>query len=152
VLKHCANSLGLIVGGDYLEESAEKYECMLLFNFKAKSACNRSGQRPDLLAVLSYCLRHLEGSGYLVYGDYFERGELPTFLALFQAYNLRVADQEDLTKNIDYARKLARLRRPHPCEQRLLDRLLRWGGEAVGRRPYEEGRQFHVLILERVEE
>lgn len=121
---------------------------MLLFNFKAKTMCNRSPQRPDLLTLLSYCLRHLEGSGYLVFGDYFERGELPTFLALFAAYQLRVAEQEELTRNIDYARKLTRLRSRNPCEERVeaaVRRAREWAGQSA------EEREFHVVILERGE-
>lgn len=34
----------------------------------------------------------MDANGYLVYGDYFEKGEVNTYVALFEAFNFVVAE------------------------------------------------------------
>ena len=93
-------------------------DIFLLFNFKSKaSLC----PKVDLMKLLNYCQYHLSSEGYLVYGDFFERGEEKSLQLFFQSFGLRVADQEDISKNIHYAHKLAN-KEGSECELPLLGR------------------------------
>jgi hypothetical protein len=91
---------------DYnIQGESEQVDCFLLFNFKSKVNCHGNAEI-DLVKIMNYCTYHLSKEGYIVFGDYFEKGEIQTFLELFSAYNLVVTDEEDITKNIEYAKKL----------------------------------------------
>lgn len=41
--------------------------------------------------LLRYCRFHMDREGYLVFGDYFEEGELSTFIGIFEGYKFKVA-------------------------------------------------------------
>jgi hypothetical protein len=43
--------------------------------------------------MLAYCRYHMHPSGYLVFGDYFEEGELSTYIDLFKAFRFKIVDQ-----------------------------------------------------------
>ena len=74
--------MGLIVQTDYsIAGEAVGYDCLLLFNFKSK--VKASGGKIDLITILAYSRYHMGSDGYVVFGDYFEEGELPTFLNIF---------------------------------------------------------------------
>lgn len=90
ILKTINNSLGLIVPTDYsVFGDSVGYDCLLLFNFKSK--VKTSGGKVDLIKILMYCRHHMSKEGYIVFGDYFEKGELATFIEIFSAFRLKVA-------------------------------------------------------------
>lgn len=131
---------GMIDETDYeLTGSPAGYDCLLLFNFKDKS--RESGA--DLLKILAYCRYHMNPSGYLVFGDYFEAGELNTYIDLFQAFRMKVVDQEDITKNIEDAKKLEKYHQR--CEQQLIQKVSR----SFHGKLSEVEIKFIVLIVEK---
>jgi hypothetical protein len=103
VLKNAENDLGFILPCDYSTTGASvRYDCLLLFNFKHKMDYYPHNYKIDLPTILQYCSHSLDQGGYLVYGDYFEAGEVKTFTSLFEGFNFSVVEHEDVTKNIDY--------------------------------------------------
>ena len=77
---------------DYsLKGQSLQIDCFLLFNFKSK--VNYLGSSSvDLLTILKFCSYHLQKEGYIVFGDYFQKGELETFHQIFGAYNFYITD------------------------------------------------------------
>jgi hypothetical protein len=88
----------------------------------------------------------MDKDGYLVYGDYFEEGEITTFIEIFEAFRFRVAEQEEITKNIEYARKLAN-KKDISWGHTVLDMIASKIDQFVGKKNPELGKQFIVLIL-----
>lgn len=81
----------------------------------------------------------------MIFGDYFEQGQLETFLTLFRLYGLLIVDQEDITKNIDYAKRLRMMRKDGEGS------LLEWS-----RKFYQDwlaveemDRKFKIIILQK---
>lgn len=89
----------------------------------------------------------MHNSGYLVFGDYFEDGEIHTYIDLFKAFKLKVVDQQDITKNIDYAKKLKE--RKQVCEQKVLDMMNKTLRKIVEWRKNETRQKFIVIIAEK---
>lgn len=82
--------MGLIAPTDYsITGQPVGYDCVLLFNLKSK--VKASGGKVDLMSLLRYCRFHMDREGYLVFGDYFEEGELATFIAIFEGFKFKVA-------------------------------------------------------------
>lgn len=52
----------------------KKVDCFLFFNFKSKVDYLKK-KNIDLVQILNFCRYHLSDQGYLVFGDYFEKGE-----------------------------------------------------------------------------
>lgn len=84
--------------------------------------------------------------GYLVFGDYFEEGELATFVSIFEGFKFKVAEQEQITKNIEFARKLAN-RRNLSIEQKIFDSISTQMEYIFGKRSEVVRKEFIVLIL-----
>jgi hypothetical protein len=120
------------------------YDCMILFNFKSKVKASEGNI--DLMSILQYCRFHMDREGYVVFGDYFEEGELPTFVAIFEGFKFKVAEQEQITKNIEYAKKLAS-RKNISFEQKIFDTISTRTESIFGKRNGEVGKEFVVLIL-----
>lgn len=70
-----------------------------------------------------------------------------TFIHLFQAFRLKVVDQEDITKNIDYARKLEKKNKRF--EEKLIEKINKWLHEWTDDKKYKVGKKFIVLIAEK---
>lgn len=67
---------------------------------------------------------------------------------LFESFDFKVAEEEEITRNIEYAKKLmAKDRDEYEIK------LLRWCKKQLSRylriQPYEKGKEFHVFILEK---
>lgn len=86
-------------------------------------------------------------SGYLVFGDYFEEGEINTYIELFKAFRLKMVDQEDITKNIDYAKKLKE--KHQVCEQKVFDMMSKTVRKIVEWRNNSAKLKFIVIIAEK---
>lgn len=67
---------------------------------------------------------------------------------MFESYSLAVVDEEDLTKNIEYAKKLI-AKEKGECEMRVYRWLKERLGKLLAREVYEDGKQFKVFILEK---
>lgn len=120
----------------------------MLFDFKRKSETYLPRSKIDLLRILAFCRFHMIESGYMVYGDYFEQGQISTYIELFNGFKLKVVDQEDVTKNIEYAAKID-AKQKISFEQKFYEVLMAQIGAIIGWKKYEEGKRFIVLILEK---
>jgi hypothetical protein len=69
-----------------------------------------------------------------------------TYIDIFEGFKLKVADQEDITKNIDYARKLAN-KSKISFEKKVIDSINSNLDCLLGKKIPEQGKQFLVLIL-----
>ena len=95
------------------------------------------------MKIIEFIKYHMDSEGYIIFGDYFEQGQLETFITLFKLYGLIIVDQEDLTKNIDYARKLRKIKKD--CEISVLEWSKKVYHDWIVAE--ETNRKFKVMIL-----
>lgn len=67
-----------------------------------------------------------------MYGDYFEKGEQETYRLMFETFSLRITDEEDLSKNMEYAKKLI-AKEKGECEMRVFRWLKRTVEKLLGK-------------------
>lgn len=67
---------------------------------------------------------------------------------MFKQFGFRIAEEEDITRNIDYAKKLMEKDR-NAYEMKLLRSLKKQISKRLRLKAYEEGKEFHVYILEK---
>lgn len=81
-----------------------------------------------------------------MFGDYFEKGELETFHEIFGAYNFSISDEEDITKNIEYAKKLISKNR-NQYEVQFFNVFTNLISSLMHKKPFEQDKLFYVLVL-----